>query len=367
MEHLVQARIKHNNHDRARYPFVGKVISDKNLQKKGPLFCNRHNLLESLKNDSSEDFIVKVLNIEEKAVIGEIIERLPKVPDTLKLICPQLVYRQLYHAFFNLNYNILFVGPHGSGKTTTSRLLAEAFGMQFEYFSCAGIMEPQDFFAKLELHEKNGHSFTFYRPTRLREIFIPKVQNDKSVLVMLDEINRCSEVAQNALFSLLDKTKVFYDPITEKLQPVPVNVKFIAAANIGRYSGTFRLDNAILDRFLTIELSYPSQEAESEFLSSSFPEVPNKFIELLTKFADSIRQDPLLTPISLRITRQITEQVNLCLDLFNGSQEPQNWSPELVKIIINTASGRLYGAGSAKSNEADILKERLMLYFESVI
>lgn len=364
MNHIIQARIRNNQHKNPRYPYIGKVLSDKKLQDIGPLFCPQHPLITDL--TSTIDCLVKVVSIEKKAIIGEVFVLLAKVPPALSLVCKPLLYRQINEATRHLNMNLLLVGPHGSGKTTTAKLLAQNWGMEFVYSPCAGILEPSDFFAKMELAIENGHTVTRYQSTPLRDALITSSQHQRPIMVMLDEINRSSEAAQNALFPLLDKTRLFHDPITEKFIHVPDNVKFIAAANLGNYSGVFRLDPACLDRFLVLELPYPSAEDEINYLCDYYQHLPKTFIRKLVSFADHMRNDPLLPSLSLRITRQLCEQMNRFLDLFNGDSDGQNWHPDLLLIIEQTVCGRLFGGAHQQHSEAALVKERILHFFSAI-
>ena len=153
--------------------------------------------------------------------------------------------------------NILLVGPSGCGKTSIPEAIAKLNGMKFLRMNCATVRDPEEWFGYREA--KDGS--TIFVPTE----FTTAVE-DGNVIVVLDEFNRIEPWLHNSLLPLLDhgrRTTVHGHEIARGS-----NVLFVATINRGsRFTGTFMLDAAILNRFsATIYASYLPAELETELL-----------------------------------------------------------------------------------------------------
>lgn len=116
--------------------------------------------------------------------------------------------------------------------------------------------------------------------------------------------------AANILFPCLDKRR--YLPVDvaggDSLRTVPVHKDcvFFATANLGaEYSGTTQIDRALLDRFFPVEMSYPSEAAETKVLMirTGIDEKTAKAIVNVSKnIRDQYREQELSNVVSVRHT-----------------------------------------------------------------
>lgn len=148
---------------------------------------------------------------------------------------------------------LMMMGPSGYGKTTLPALFAERTGMRYLRMNCAGIRDPEEWFGYREAVEGS----TVF----VRSEFI-KAAEEGNVVLVLDEFNRLEPWLHNTLFPLLDhdgKTVVHGEEF--RLGP---NVIVVGTINTGyRYTGTFELDEALLNRFeLTLEVGPMPASAE---------------------------------------------------------------------------------------------------------
>jgi hypothetical protein len=95
------------------------------------------------------------------------------------------------------NYNVLFRGKHGVGKTATILQAFDSHNLKFQYFS-ASTMDPWVDFIGVpkEKIDENGNSYL--------DLIRPKhFQNDEVEAIFLDEFNRSSKKVRNAVMELI--------------------------------------------------------------------------------------------------------------------------------------------------------------------
>jgi nitric oxide reductase NorQ protein len=137
--------------------------------------------------------------------------------------------------------------------------------------------------------------------------------------VLLDEITRADDEANNILFPLLDGQQ--YLSLDEAHPPKVIarhhQVAFVATANIGQeYTGTRTLDRALKDRFCLVELDYPPRDTEVALLIAKSG-INQKAAQRLVDFAHTCRElwrrEELSTPVS---TRSLLETAAAVIDGF---------------------------------------------------
>lgn len=142
----------------------------------------------------------------------------------------------------------------GMGKTTLSHALANILGLDYQRIQFTSDLLPADIlggsiFVK---DEQGSGAFEFHKGP----IF--------SQLILADEINRSTPKAQSALLEAMEEGQVSIDGVT---YPLPSPFFVIATQNPFSQSGTYRLPESQLDRFLMrISIGYPSEQAERELL-----------------------------------------------------------------------------------------------------
>lgn len=198
--------------------------------------------------------------------------------------------------------NTLLIGPTGSGKTELVTHIARAMEKPLCYQDMGTIQDAQSALLGVHRLNKEGHSDFDYAP------FVGHVQREG--IVLLDELNRAPLSAANILFPCLDKRR--YLPVDiaggDALRSIPVNEKcvFFATANLGaEYSGTTQIDRALLDRFFPIELTYPSENAETKILMirTGVDEKTAKAIVKVSKtIRDQFKEQELSNVVSVRHT-----------------------------------------------------------------
>lgn len=255
-------------------------------------------------------------------------------------------------ALLESGMNILLDGPQGSGKTVLSYKIADALGMEYVFFNCSSIYEATDFLATLQIRATlSGQAETVWIPTDILRALEAALENqDKQFLILLDEFNRCREMARNGIMPALDATRKMYNPLTGTTIEIPDNVLWIAAINNGaQFTGTTTVDPAQLDRFAPLKMDYPPKKEEVRILVERHPHVKKNQIERIVKAANAIRKDESL---GVDLSVRATEEVCLLLGHPNFSDFEGDAVPELLKTSF---CGRFVGKWDDPSTDAGLV------------
>lgn len=132
------------------------------------------------------------------------------------------------------DYNIILRGKHGTSKTVVARILAEALGKQYRHYDAtkadmvvlAGIPMPSELAkGKFEYAE---HEQTIWDADSLS----------------VDEITRAPREAQNMWLSIIEEKKLYGKDLKYTFA--------VGTMNPSSYAATYRLDEALLDRFYAV-------------------------------------------------------------------------------------------------------------------
>lgn len=149
--------------------------------------------------------------------------------------------------------HVLLEDVPGVGKTSLARALSLSIDGKWSRIQFTPDLLPSDV-TGVEIYDP-GTARLHFRPG-------PVFAN----IVVADEINRASPKTQSALLEVMEERQVTVDIDTH---PVPRPFVVIATQNPIELSGTYRLPEAQLDRFMMkLSLGYPSQEAEVEVLAA---------------------------------------------------------------------------------------------------
>lgn len=193
--------------------------------------------------------------------------------------------------------NVMMLGDKGEGKTMAAYALKNALGRPFFHFDFGNTQDAQTaLIGKTHLDSKTGTWFN-------KAEFIKALETENAI-ILCDEITRMSDDASNILFPVFDENqrhiRLNESEKTEFL-PVAKGVCFIATANIGfQYTGTRKLDAAMFDRWVKIEVDHLNFNDRVEILSKLFPDLTSYVVETIASIAEKIREsyesnDPKVT------------------------------------------------------------------------
>lgn len=145
--------------------------------------------------------------------------------------------------------HVLLEGPPGLAKTTVVHALATGLDAQFQRVQFTPDLMPGDLTGS-DIYDSSTASFRFIPGPLFHEI------------LLADEINRAPPKVQSALLEAMAEHQITVGGVTRSL---PLLFMVLATQNPLEQSGTYRLPEAQLDRFLfQIILDYPDLEQEIE-------------------------------------------------------------------------------------------------------
>ncbi len=149
--------------------------------------------------------------------------------------------------------HVLLEDVPGLGKTILARAVSISLGGIFNRIQATPDLLPNDVLG-LSIYSPKDETFKF----------TPGPINANIVLV--DEINRATPRTQSAFLEAMAESQISIDG---EVRPLPDPFFLIATENPTEFEGTFPLPEAQKDRFfMTINIGYPSREAESQILES---------------------------------------------------------------------------------------------------
>ena len=147
--------------------------------------------------------------------------------------------------------HILLEDIPGVGKTTLALAFAKALNLQFSRVQFTPDVMPSDI-TGFSIYNKETGKMTYQPGAVMCNLFLA------------DELNRATSRTQSALLEAMEEGQVTVDGVS---RPVPQPFMVIATQNPAGASGTQKLPDSQLDRFLLrLSMGYPSEAEELEML-----------------------------------------------------------------------------------------------------
>ena len=184
--------------------------------------------------------------------------------------------------------NIMMTGPAGTGKTIAAKTLVQALERPDFYFNLGATQDPRaTLIGNTHFNKDEGTYFS-------ESLFVKAIQTENAV-ILLDELSRAHPEAWNILMTVLDLNQRYLRLDEKDGSPtikVAKGVSFIATANIGNeYTSTRRLDRALEDRFVTIEMDTLDEAGELSLLKMKFPAVNPNLLKSVAEIAAATRKE----------------------------------------------------------------------------
>lgn len=184
--------------------------------------------------------------------------------------------------------NILLLGPKATGKNILSNNLSFAFGrpqwdVSFHMNTDSSTLIGMDTFRNNEVVLRAG------------SIYECAVHGGFAIL---DEINMAKNEAMAVLHSVLDYRRTIDVPGYDRIVLHPCT-RFIATMNYG-YAGTKELNEALVSRFMVIEVPQLHTDALMQLLSKQFPTANKASLELFAGIFYDLQQKAINGEISTK-------------------------------------------------------------------
>ena len=208
--------------------------------------------------------------------------------------------------------NTMLLGPTGVGKTELVANIARELDLPLTIFDMGTMTDPiMSLVGTHSIEVIDGKSVSTFKRSRFSEVI------QKPGIVLLDEISRASAAANNLLFPCLDFRRTLameYDFVDS----TPVNVHpecvFIATANLGsQYTGTHKLDRALIDRFMVMEIDPLGTDSILRIVRHNYPDIKirqaKKIVECYNGINAAHDEFKISFNLSLRHLKMICEMV----------------------------------------------------------
>jgi midasin (ATPase involved in ribosome maturation) len=209
--------------------------------------------------------------------------------------------------------NTMLIGPTGTGKTEVISNIADVFNLPIIIFDMGTMTDPvMGLVGTHVITVKDGVTSSEFKRSRFSDVI------QQPGIILLDEISRAGATSNNLLFPCLDFRKElpmeysFHDTASVKVHP---NCVFFSTANMGsQYTGTHKLDRALLDRFMLVEMDTLKTEDIRSTLKAEFPTLTSeqlkKLVTTFEKINDEHDEFKISFNLSLRHLKTISKLVS---------------------------------------------------------
>ncbi|HEY9777917.1 MAG TPA: AAA family ATPase [Planktothrix sp.] len=203
--------------------------------------------------------------------------------------------------------------------------------------------------------KQGGLSFKFAY-SKLVEVLKEANENPrKTFLLMIDEYTRIDEDARDAMLDVIEGSQRFLRLPNGEEVPVPKNVVFMGAGNVGEGFTLRREDAAAKDRWAIVKITVMPQKEELAHCMRLYPSCPkdqlNKALTVVNKVR-AARKDPrmrLSKTVSTRGAETIAMFLNAGTDI----------EMALETAIVNQYAGTVEDGSTEAGRVANLIKEEL--------
>jgi len=211
--------------------------------------------------------------------------------------------------------NTLLVGPTGQGKTEMVSNMAKVMNVPLTILDMGTMTDPvMGLVGTHVITVKDGKSYSEFRRSRFSEL----IQNPG--IILCDEISRSAAMSNNLLFPCLDfRRELSMEYAFDDTEPVKVHSKcvFFATANIGsQYTGTHKLDRALVDRFMMITVDPLDEINLAQSLSVTHPALKSEKATKIVKVYYKINKEHNEFKISFNLSMRHLKTI--CTLVCNG-------------------------------------------------
>ena len=191
----------------------------------------------------------------------------------------------------------ILIGAAGTGKTEAIRYIAAITSRPMIKIDASCIRDASEWF---------GTQTLVGNRVGWQDSQFVSALSTAGCIILIDEVNRASQSAMNALLSLCDAFGSSCFPQRSAAVEIASGVHIFCAANIGaEHSGTGQITPALRDRFRSIPCEYLGAAAEAALLRTRYPALSTSLASALVSIAATTRTPEWIegiggTPVSTR-------------------------------------------------------------------
>ncbi|RDU24973.1 gas vesicle protein GvpN [Anaerosacchariphilus polymeriproducens] len=275
---------------------------------------------------------------------------------TLTPYVDEIINRALL--YLNAGYPIHLKGPAGTGKTVLAMYIAKLIGKPTTMIFGNEAVETSDMigsdfgYTKRVVEDNYIHSVHKIMEDYEQKWIDGRIINacEKGYVLIYDEFTRSRPETNNILLSVLEE-KVLELPInyygSNKLLKIHPDFKIIFTSNPEEYTGVYKSQDALVDRFITLELDFPDQNSEVNIavansglsldkavnlvsIVRSFREINRS--KFLVSLRDSIKLCKIIKTANINIAYDNDVFRKVCIDVLTSGISVQKTNIDRTKI-----------------------------------
>jgi gas vesicle protein GvpN len=260
--------------------------------------------------------------------------------------------------YLNAGYPIHLKGPAGTGKTVLAMYIAQLIGKPTTMIFGNESVETSDMigtdfgFSKKIIEDNYIHNVHKTVEDFEQKWIDGRIINacENGYVLIYDEFTRSRPETNNILLSILEE-KVLELPInyygSNKLIKIHPDFRMIFTSNPEEYTGVYKSQDALVDRFITLELDIPDQNSEisiamansgiSQDKAKYLVAIVRNFREIFkSKFVVSLRDSIKLCKIvqinNINIDYDNENFRTICMDILTSGINVQKMDADKIRI-----------------------------------
>lgn len=217
--------------------------------------------------------------------------------------------------------NTMLLGPTGVGKTEMVTAIANKLKKDITIFDMGTMTDPiMSLVGTHTISIQDGKTISQFKKSRFSEVI------QKPGIIVLDELSRAAAGSNNLLFPCLDfRRELPMEYSFEDYAPIKIHPEcvFIATANTGSaYTGTHKLDKALVDRFTVLQVESLNEEGCQYVISKLYPSVSKKDIDTIIQYYFAINKEhdefKISFSLSMRHLKNIVNMVSSGFTIYDA-------------------------------------------------